>query len=186
MENLSDEKLIESYIKGESKALEILIKRYLTPVYNFILGYVKEVSAAEDVTQEVFVKVWKNLKKFKPEYKFKSWLYKIAKNTSLDYLKKNKAVTFSELDNFNDDSYLRCLLDEKSISPLEIASLSDNAGQLNLALEKLPEKYKSTLNMRYQQGLKFREIAEIMQESIDTIKTRHRRALIYLRKLIGK
>ncbi len=186
MENLSDEKLIESYIKGESQALENLIKRYLTPVYNFILGYVKEVPVAEDVTQEVFVKVWKNLKKFKPEYKFKSWLYEIAKNTCLDYLKKNKALTFSELDNFNDNSYSECLLDEKSISPLEIASLSGDAGLVNSAMEKLPEKYKTTLNMRYQQGLKFREIAEIMQESIDTIKTRHRRALIYLRKLIGK
>jgi len=186
MENLSDEKLIESYSKGEGQALEILIKRHLTPVYNFILCYVKDAPAAEDVTQEVFVKVWKNLKRFKPEYKFKSWLYEISKNTCLDYLKKNKALTFSELDKFDDNFYAECLLDDKSISPLEIASLSGDAGIINSAMEKLPEKYKTTLNMRYQQGLKFREIAEILQESIDTIKTRHRRAIIYLRKLIGK
>ncbi len=94
MSMLTDEQLIKNYLIGDNKALELLIKRYLTPIYNFVLRYVKNTSEAEDVTQEVFVKVWKNLKKFNDNYKFKSWLYTIAKNTSLDYLKKKKKNEF--------------------------------------------------------------------------------------------
>ena len=86
----SDEQLINNYLKGDEKSLEILIHRYLKPIYNFVYRYVNNKQEAEDVTQEVFVKTWRNLKKFKRNKSFKTWIFSIAKNTAIDSFKKKK------------------------------------------------------------------------------------------------
>jgi len=150
------------------------------------LGYVKNAAEAEDVTQEVFVKVWKNLKKFNNKYKFKSWVYTIAKNSSLDYLKKRKEIVFSDLAGNENIDYLDRLLVKQLFFPNLVTESADETGGLNLTFTKLSEKYRTTLELYYQDGFKFREIAEILKVPLHTVKTRHRRALIYLRKLIGK
>ncbi len=102
-----DRQLIYDYLKkGDEKSLEILIQRYLKPVYGFAYRYVGNVQEAEDIAQEVFVKVWKNLKKpalslskgFDPKKgNFKAWIFTIAKNTAFDFLKKKKSLQFSDL-----------------------------------------------------------------------------------------
>jgi len=101
MEYFSDEQLVAIYLKGEREVLNILIKRYLAPIFNYALYFAKNRDIAEDLTQEVFVKVWKKIRKFDNRCKFKNWLYAIAKNTSLDYLKKNQAINFSALESDN-------------------------------------------------------------------------------------
>src|SRR3989338_308011 len=103
MDNFTDEQLVEKYLKGQKRALEILINRYLALIFNYALHYAKQPALADDLTQEVFIRVWKKIKKFNSRYKFKSWLYTIAKNTCLDYLKKKRAVNFSELDSVDDN-----------------------------------------------------------------------------------
>jgi RNA polymerase sigma-70 factor, ECF subfamily len=186
MENLTDEQLVESYLRGYKEAMNLLIKRYLTPIFNYALSFVKDEAAAEDIAQETFVKVWKKIKKFDKKYKFKNWLYTIAKNTSLDYLKKNKPVNFSELNLVDDNLLFENLLKETSLSPEARLELEQETEVLNSAIQKLPEKYRQTVKLHYLSGFKFREIAEILKESIETIKSRNRRALIYLNKLIKK
>jgi RNA polymerase sigma-70 factor (ECF subfamily) len=89
---IHDEKLVEAYLKGDKRALEILIKRYLKAIYNFAYKYVGK-EEAEDVTQEVFLKMWRNLKKFKKEKNFQSWLWTIARNTCFDFLRKKKKIS---------------------------------------------------------------------------------------------
>ena len=129
MEHLADEQLVAIYLKGDRQALDLLIKRYLTPIFNYALSFVKDRAAAEDLTQEVFVKVWKKIRKFDNRYKFKSWLYVIAKNTALDYLKKSKAVNFSALQ--SDDG----LLFEELLS----ASLPTPQAELEAARNRIVE-----------------------------------------------
>lgn len=186
MTNLTDEQLVAAYLRGNKGALNFLIKRYLTPIFNYALSFVKDEAAAEDIAQEVFVKVWKKIKKFDQRYKFKSWLYTIAKNTCLDYLKKNRTINFSELNLVDDNLLFEDLLKESSATPLAELELVQEAEVLNSAIGKLPEKYKTTVKLHYQDGYKFREIAAILTESIETIKSRNRRALAYLRNLIKK
>lgn len=99
MVEASDEKLIEQYLKGDEKSLEILINRHLKPVYIFVYRLVGSQSEAEDVTQVVFVKIWKNIKKFDTKKSFKTWMYRITHNTAIDYLRKKKAVPFSAFEN---------------------------------------------------------------------------------------
>ena len=185
MEKFSDEQLVALYLKGDGQALNFLIKRYLTPVYNFAYNYVKDAAVAEDMTQEVFVKVWKKIKKYDSRYKFKNWLYTIAKNTCLDYLKKNKAVNFSALNQVDDSLLFEELIKETALSPQAELEVAQQSATINLAINKLPEKYKQTVKLHYLSGFKFREIADELKESMETIKSRNRRALIYLKKLLS-
>ena len=97
MANQSDQQLISAYLKGDQAALEILISRYLRLVYDFICQFAKNSADAQDITQEVFIKVWKNLKKFDRQKSFKSWLYTISKNAALDFLRQKRNITFTAL-----------------------------------------------------------------------------------------
>ncbi|MDP2708708.1 MAG: RNA polymerase sigma factor [bacterium] len=185
MEKLTDEQLAAAYLKGEREALNFLIKRYLKPIYNFAFNYVKDQAAAEDLTQEVFVKVWQKIKKYNNQYKFKSWLYAITKNTCLDYLKKHKAVNFSALESA-DGFQFEELVKDSSPTAHDQLELAHEAALVQAAVNQLPEKYKKTIKLHYLEGYKFREIAGLLKESIEAVKTRNRRALIKLKKLIIK
>ncbi len=183
MENQVDEQLVKAYLKGDQAALEVLISRYLKPLYNFAFKYTHTETAAEDVAQEALVKIWKNLKKFNPEYKFKTWAYTVTKNTALDYLKKKGLVALAEpLDEEN--SQLTQVLVSRQPLPEQAMEKLDDAVMVRTAMTKLPNKYQEVLAMYYDHGLNFREIAQSLKQSINTVKTRHRRAVIYLKKVL--
>lgn len=168
MNDCLDEQLVADYLSGDEKSLEVLIKSYLRPIYSFVYRYIGNVQEAEDITQEVFVKVWRNLKKFNPDKKFKTWIFSIAKNASIDFLRKKKTILFSEMEPFVDPR------------PLQ------NEFLLTSIIDKLSPKYRMVLFLRYNDHFTFREIAETLGESIDTIKTRHRRGMAILRKLLAE
>src|SRR3989344_2340755 len=97
MNNFTDEKLVQMYLRGGEKALEELVRRYLPLIYSFSRRYSGNTDNASDIVQEVFIKAWKNLKIFDQNKSFKTWIFTIAKNTALDWLKKKNAVPFSLL-----------------------------------------------------------------------------------------
>ncbi len=174
MQNRSDNKLITDYLKGDEKSLEILIKQYLKPIYNFTYRYVNNSQDAEDITQDVFVKVWRNLKKFDRNKSFKTWIFHIAKNTCFDYFKKKKAVSFSELEPVDP-----ALLPDKIFEQITIKEI------LKTTIEKLLPKYRQVLLLRYNNDFTFQEISESTGKPLNTIKSQHRRALIKLKKLLS-
>jgi RNA polymerase sigma-70 factor (ECF subfamily) len=187
MSIMTDEQLVAEYVKGDEKSLELLIQRYLNRVYQFAFKYVQNQDEAEDLAQEVFVKVWKNAKKFKPDFKFKTWAYTITKNACLDFLKKkNRPITFSELDDEQNNWGFADSLADKTPSALEKIKQSEGFAALNFAVEELSPTYRSTVNLRYNEDLKFREIAEVLNVSIDTVKTRHRRAIKTLKDIFKR
>lgn len=193
MVNQTDEQLVADYLQGDEKALEILIRRHLNPLYNFICRFTRDASDAEDIVQEVFVKMWRNLHKFNPKKSlapyqtskasfgsgFKTWLFSIARNAAIDFLRKKRTIPFSEF------PALETLADP-SLLPNEIMERRDLSESLDTVMEKLPLKYRLVLFLRYNDHFAFREIAELLNESVNTIKSRHRRALIFLRKLFLK
>jgi len=182
MDNYSDEQLVVFYLAGDQKALEILVRHYLNYIYNFIIRYTADAKETEDLTQEVFLRVWKNLKKFNQQKSFKVWLFSIARNICVDYLRKKKIPVFSSLEKEEDDESFSEKIADPSPSRLARLQQQELGKELNSALLGLPEKYRATLLFYYNGRLTFQEIADLMKEPIDTIKSRHRRGLILLRK----
>ena len=182
--SLSEKQLITDYLGGNQEALEILIRQYLKQIYSFISRYVGSGQEAEDITQEVFVRVWRNLKKFDQNKSFKTWIFSIAKNASLDFLKKKKAIPFSEFEREDGGNIIIDTLADPSPLPPELLEKAGMARMLNEAMEKLSPQYRMVLFLRYNDHFNFREIAESLNEPLNTVKSRHRRALVMLRGLI--
>jgi RNA polymerase sigma-70 factor (ECF subfamily) len=185
----SDEELIKKYLKGDEKSLEVLIKRYLKPIYSFAFNFVLNQQDAEDLTQEIFLKMWRNLKKFNRNknlapYRtegsgsgFKNWLFIIAKNTCFDFLRKKRKNLILNAENLEIVADLAPSLLEK----LEKESLLE---KLKKEIEKLPFKMKEVIDLHYNFGLNFREISEILREPVNTVKSRHKRAISKLKRSI--
>lgn len=184
MENRSDAQLITDYFEGKREALEVLISRYLKPVYGFIFNFVKDAGVAEDLTQEVFIKAWRRLKKFDRKKSFKPWIFKIARNAAIDFLRKKKAIPFSKFDNEDGENIILETIEDSVPLPGEIFDRENLARELEEAIEKLPHKQRAALYLHYQNYLTFEEIAEASGESVNTVKSRHRRAILELRKLL--
>lgn len=174
-----DNQLIKNYLKGDEKSLEILISRYLKPIYSFSYKNVGNMEQAEDITQEVFVKIWKNLKKFDQKKDFKPWIFQIAKNTSIDYLRKKKTIPFSRFENETGQNFLTDNLVGES--PNLIETISDKK-TIDEILAELDEEDQKIINLRHRDGFSFKQIAEFLQEPINTIKSRYRRIIINIRE----
>ena len=174
---LEDKELIEKYLKGDEKALESLISKYLKPIYSFIFSYVQNQQDAEDLTQETFLKMCRNLKKFKKEKNFEKWLFTIAKNTCFDFLRKKRKNLILNAENLEIVADLAPSLLEK----MEKESLLE---KLKKEIENLPFKMKEVIDLHYNFGLNFREISEIFGEPMNTVKSRHKRAISRLKRSI--
>lgn len=183
--DIKDEDLIQNYLQGDERSFEILVKRYLKPIYRFIYQYVSNSQNAEDLTQEVFLKVWRFIKKFDFDRKFKTWIFTIAKNTTLDFLKKKKDLPFSVFSNERGQTIIDEKIFDSDFDFEKIIERKDLAQRLNLIIKKIPLIYREILFLYYFDGFNFREIAEILNQPLNTIKSRHRRAIIILKKLLS-
>ncbi len=183
MAELSDEKLIEQYLKGDEGSLEILIKKYLKPVYGFVFRYTGNAADADDITQETFVKVWRNIKKFDRQKKFKTWLFTIAKNTALDFFKKRKTIPFSNFEDENGYNFVADNLASQSLSPAQEAEKKETAGFVSSAISQLSSNYQKIISLRHDKDLSFQEIADFLGEPINTVKSRYRRAILAAKKI---
>ena len=178
---LEDKKLIKHYLKGETQALDFLIEKYLKMIYGFVYKNVGSEADSEDITQEVFVKVWKNIKKFDQEKNFKPWIFQIAKNTSIDFLRKKKSIPFSKFEN---EKGQNPMVENIIATPLNLTEKLSDKNTILAAMQGLNEREQKVINLRHTDGLSFKEIAETFQESVNTVKSRYRRSLIGLRRNI--
>jgi len=180
---IEDKILIQRYLKGDEKSLEFLIARYLKPIYSFVYKNVGNTSEAEDITQEVFIKIWKNIKKFDQNKNFKPWIFQIAKNTSIDFLRKKKSIPFSKFEN---EKGQNVLLENMADEPSNLVGNLSDKGVLAEASLGLNDKEQKIIKLRHTQGMSFKEIADVFEESINTVKSRYRRAIANMRKNIEK
>jgi len=179
----TDEQLIFSYLHGEEAALEELVRRYLPLIYGFARRHTGNPETAADIAQETFVKVWKNIRKFKRTEKFRPWIFTIAKNTSLDWLRKREDLPFSLFEN-KETGELKFDLPEQNLEFL--IDIKNSAKTAMDVLSGLPENYKVVVSMHDEEELTFKEIAEALKEPLNTVKSRYRRAILLVRKEIGQ
>jgi len=178
-----DAVLIRNYIEGDENALAVLIHRHKQRVYSFIFSKVFDRDLAEDIFQDTFIKVIKNLKlgKYNEEGKFLPWVMRIAHNLVIDHFRKhNRMPKFDNAGDFNifsviSDSSLNA---EKSLIKNQVES------DVRRLIEELPEDQKMVLKMRMYKDMSFKEISERTGVSINTALGRMRYALINLRKVI--
>lgn len=183
----TDTDLVQQYLQGNSEALNTLLSRYTRPLYRFILRICGDSMVTEDLVQESCVKAWKKLSSFQTTRSFKTWIFTIARNTTFDYLKKKKAIPFSALNEQStiDDSFQEQIEDDRPLAP-ELLERADLAELMETALRELPERSRTILLLHEGEDMTFQEIAETIEEPLNTVKSRYRRALIALRTSLGR
>lgn len=179
---INDEQLVKEYLEGSQDSFVILVEKYTPSIYNFSIRFVGR-EYANDIVQDVFFKVWKNIRKFNiDKASFKTWIFTITRNTITDYLRKKKMVLFSSLDkeeeNFADNIEDEVILPDEALIKLEDKEL------LNNLLDKIPTHYRLVLVLYYQEDMTFNEIGQLLSKPLNTVKSHHRRALLLLRKLL--
>jgi len=178
-----DATLVQDYINGNERALEMLIKRHKLKIYNFIYSKVFDRDTAEDIFQETFIKVIKTLKRgvYNEEGKFLPWMMRIAHNLVIDFFRKNNRIpTFDNSDEFD----IFQLIGDGNPSAEKVMINEQVVEDLQNLIVQLPEDQRDVLNMRLYKDMSFKEIAESTGVSINTALGRMRYAIINLRKII--
>ncbi len=180
-----DSVLVNNYINGNEKSLEILIIRHKQRIFSFILSKVLDREAAEDIFQDTFIKVINTLKRgaYNEEGKFLPWVMRIAHNLIIDHFRRNKRLPkFNNTDDFD----IFDVLSDEMLSVENQIIKEQILADVQKLVEELPEDQKEVLLMRMYKDMSFKEIAENTDVSINTALGRMRYALINLRKLIEK
>lgn len=176
----TDEKLIKEILKGNESAMEILVKRYYDLVHSFIYRNTSDYNIAYDITQDVFIKMMKNIDKYKIESgNFKNWILKISINTTKDYFKskvyKQRHTSYDISDHEIEDK----------TNVVDILSKKEEAVKIKEAIEKLPKLQREAVILKYYNDLKIKEISNITGDNENTIKSRLFNGVKSLKKLLG-
>ncbi len=180
---VTDELLVHRAKSGDLKAYEILIRRYQHKVYDLAAKMVRNREDARDLAQDTFIRVYQNLPRFRGDSSFGTWVYRVASNKCLDYLRKKKVEGERVvLSTFENDVHFSDSRD----SPEESAIREDENRRLRDALDSLPKAYRIAIILQHYQQLSYKEIAEVLELPVKTVATRIYRAKIILReKLTG-
>ena len=182
--SLSDSTLITQFISGNNQSFSILVDRYQKRVYGFIFSKVKDADLADDVFQDTFVKVIKNLRlgKYKDHGRFLSWVMRIAHNIIMDHFRKINRLPKHESKHEDLDVLDRLIEQSNSIEDLMIETQIH--ADLSILINELPQTQKEVLCMRLFQEMSFKDIGAQTGVSINTALGRMRYAILNLRKLI--
>lgn len=176
---LEDFRLIDQAVKeGDEQAFAMLMERYKRPVYHMILKMVRNVDDAEDLTIEAFAKAFKNLHRFKKDYTFSTWLFRIATNNAIDFIRKKRLETMSLDTSFTDDNGESVQIDveDKNLNPQEETIKSQKIELIQMFVTKLPAKYQRLVRLRYFQEFSYEEIATELDAPLGTVKAQLHRA----------
>jgi len=168
-----DNKLIQRFKNGELEAFEMLVKKYQNTAINIAYSLIGNRADAEDIAQESFIKVYRNINSFREEAKFSSWLYRIVVNNAYDFLRHKKDTV--ALDEIGDIS--SGLKESEDVLTKEL---------IKDALAKIPFEYRSTLTLREIQGLSYEEIAQVLKIGIGTVESRLFRGRTMLKDILIK
>ncbi len=183
-------KLIKQAIKGNMKAFETLILQFEKPVYNLVFQMMGNEQDALDVTQEVFIKLYRSIGKFRFKSKFSTWVYRVAVNTCIDELRKLKKYE-KKLDYIDqayeseEKSYKKQYVD-KGKTPEEVAIQNENVTEIRYSINQLKEDYRTIIILRDIKNFSYEEIAKILDCTLGTVKSRLSRARQQLKKEIVK
>lgn len=183
--SIEDDKYISEALKGREDSYKKLVDKYDRPIYFHIRKMIKQQEMVEDLVQEVFIKAFKNLKSYNHEYAFSTWLYRIATNHTIDYLRKKKLQTFSINDPVKTkDGEMEVQLPDNSFATDAPIIKSERKAIVQHAIANLPEKYRKIIKMRHIGELSYDEISVELDIPLGTVKAHIFRARELLYKAL--
>jgi RNA polymerase sigma factor (sigma-70 family) len=190
MSVLSDALLAQQALAGDQQAFEIMVRRYSTPLFNFICRFLGDYDQACDVLQQVFMRFYTSLPRLGTGEPFKPWLFQVARNCCVDELRRRRryAIQFSQLETENSEGEPSFLNEIPDSSPLpeDLAERHDLQQILNRAIQSLPPKFRAVVLLRYTSQLSFSEIGRTLNMPEATAKTYFHRAKVLLRKILSE
>lgn len=184
-----DYQWIRRAVNGDQKAYAVLLERYRQPILRIVRRMVQNDEDAEDLTIEAFGKAFRNLGNYSPDFAFSTWLYRIAVNNCIDYIRKRRIFFYSLDDSGAGDEHgesfqdlLRC----RALNPEELVVHRQRLQIMRLLLGQLSEKYRLMIELRYFEELSYEEIANVLNIPLGTVKAQLFRAKELLFELLQK
>jgi RNA polymerase sigma-70 factor, ECF subfamily len=173
---VSDHELVSRAQQGSEKAYRELLGRYQRPVFSIIYRMIRDREQAEDLGQETFVRVFNHIERYDPRYKFSSWIFKIATNLTIDWIRRKELNTVSI-----DGSRNAVTAEQIEATSITIASPDENpeelleakqlGAEIEQAIGRLRPEYRAAILLRHVEGREYQEIAEILSLPLGTVKT---------------
>ncbi len=182
LRELSDGELIIDSIRGREDGFEELVRRYQRPITGYVFRMLGDYESSLDVTQEVFIKVYNSLERYSAEYKFSTWLYRIARNAAIDHMRRN-SINAQSLETENADGTYQLQIESPNPSPEQDRERSEWRTEIDEVVKRLPAVYKELILLRHSQDLSYDEIAEITGLPLGTVKNRLFRARDMMREI---
>jgi RNA polymerase sigma-70 factor, ECF subfamily len=186
----TDQEIVVLARAGEEAAYRELIRRYERPLFSLLFRMVRDRELAEDLAQETFVKALNAIESYRPEFKFSSWIFKIANNAAIDHLRRRELDTLSlegspqaETPEAIEATALQ--IGGRHESPLAEVEARELGGQIEAAIAQLRPEYRSCILLRHVEGRAYEEIAEILNLPLGTVKTYIHRARNELRQALA-
>jgi len=186
----TDQEIVALARAGEEAAYRELIRRYERPLFSLLFRMVRDRELAEDLAQETFVKALNAIESYRPEFKFSSWIFKIANNAAIDHLRRRELDTLSlegspqaETPEAIEATALQ--IGGRQESPLAEVEARELGGQIEAAIAQLRPEYRSCILLRHVEGWAYEEIAEILNLPLGTVKTYIHRARNELRQALA-
>ncbi len=185
MNNRDDGDIISDYLNGNEDSLREIISKYIESVYRFSYRLTGNKNDSEDITQDIFIKVWKYLNRYDRKFSFKTWLFTIARNTIYDYLRKKKDILFSDILRGDGEYDFEDNINDENIDIEAELITCEDAEELRAEIKNLPSEEKEILSLHIEEKLTFDEISGILKKPLNTVKSRYRRIVLKLKKRIA-
>ncbi len=183
LELIDDHELVTRFHKGDTEAFNTLVLKYQNRIAKLIYSKIHDAESTKDLCQEVFLKVYKSLSRFKGDSAFYSWLYRIAMNSCIDYIRqqsRRKTVGIDDLEAGVEEF----LLISKLPSPSHMIEMQELGDIIDKAVNHLPPKQQQVFRLRYEKKLQIKEVAVLINRSEGTVKTHLHHAHRRLRELL--
>ena len=178
---LADSELVTTAVAGREEGFEELVRRYQRPISAYVYRMVGDYDAALDLTQEVFIKVYGSLSRYKPEYKFSTWIYKIAHNSAVDHLRRHSTREQSLTKDFEGDQR-EISIESHRPSPEQESEREERRAEIEAVGRQLPSAYRELIVLRHSHDMSYDEIAEVTGLPLGTVKNRLFRARDVMRQ----
>lgn len=177
----SDRELVAIAIDGLDGSFEELVRRYQRPIAAYVYRMVGNYESALDLTQEIFIKVYNSLSRYRAEFKFSTWIYKIAHNAAIDHLRRNSTREQSLVAGTESDSY-DLPIESAHLTPEQESERKERRGEIESVVRALPANYRELIILRHSQDLSYEEIVEVTGLPLGTVKNRLFRAREMMRQ----